>query len=186
MDERDTKRKRDDRSNGGNGNGGGGKERKVKARQEEMEDEFRATYLPLTAFYKYLEVVHLESPLLLPRTLKYRGEAKSKLLASSGNAASATKPPRRSTDELSPTGGALSEFKVGVASETLGAFRSESQRIGLLVSVLAAAKKGGARFADNRFELLATSLLPGTYRMLCSVGVEKRLAGLGRRTERTD
>lgn len=157
-----TKRKRDERS---------GKERKVKARQEEMEDEFRATYLPLTSFYKYLEVVHLESPLLLPRTLKYRVEAKRAALAlaeKSGNKpAPKHKQPR---DDLAPTGAALREFKFGVTAETLGAFRGESQRIGLLVSVLAAKR---ARFADNRFELLATSLIPGAC-ACCHVCEEQR------------
>lgn len=149
------KRKRDDRDDRKS------KERKLKARQEEMEDEFRATYLRLTAFYKYLEVVHLKSPLLLPRTLKYRVDAKKKALAAETRDQTKKqlgKVARRDKDDIAPTGAALREFKLGMTAETLDVFKRENQRIGLLISVYTAK---GKKFAESQFELVATSLIPG-------------------------
>lgn len=155
MDDQSGKRKRDEPSERKNG-----KERKVKARQEEMEDEFRATYLQLTSFYKYLEVVHLKSPLLLPRTLKYRIDAKKKAPALQG--AASTKASRAKAaakkDDVAPTAAAFREFKFGITAETLDVFKRENHRIGLLLSVFTAK---GIKFAENEFELVATSLIPG-------------------------
>lgn len=155
------KRKRDDRDDRKS------KERKLKARQEEMEDEFRATYLRLTAFYKYLEVVHLKSPLLLPRTLKYRVDAKKKSLATETRdqiKKQLGKAVRRDKADIAPTGAALREFKLGMTAETLDVFKRENQRIGLLISVYTAK---GKRFAESQFELVATSLIPGNFACAC-------------------
>uniref|UniRef100_K3WJU2 Uncharacterized protein n=1 Tax=Globisporangium ultimum (strain ATCC 200006 / CBS 805.95 / DAOM BR144) TaxID=431595 RepID=K3WJU2_GLOUD len=155
------KRKRDERDDGRKS-----KERRLKSRQEEMDDEFKATYLRITAFYKYLEMVHLESPLLLPRTLKYRIEAKKKAIAAEKRQQDATaiKPINLSSqrrkagkDALAPTGAALKEFKLGMTAETLDVFKRENHRIGLLISVFTAK---GEKFADNQFQLVATSLIP--------------------------
>lgn len=160
MDASNGKRKRDDRDETRKP-----KERKVKTRQEEMDDEFKATYLLLTAFYKYLEMVHLKSPLLLPRTLKYRIEAKKKAIANAAERRQSAptqsfKTGHRGKDALAPTGATLKEFKLGMTAETLDVFKRENQRIGLLISVFTAK---GETFAENQFQLVATSLIPGKH-----------------------
>ncbi|KAF1324533.1 Polycomb protein, partial [Globisporangium splendens] len=168
------KRKRDERDDGRKS-----KERRVKSRQEDMDDEFKATYLRITAFYKYLEMVHLKSPLLLPRTLKYRIEAKKKAIAAEKRQQDATaiKPIdlsiqrcKAGKDALAPTGAALKEFKLGMTAETLDVFKRENHRIGLLISVFTTK---GEKFADSQFQLVATSLIPGKQALGLRVSEER-------------
>ncbi|TMW63127.1 hypothetical protein Poli38472_002068 [Pythium oligandrum] len=146
------------------------KERRLKARQEELEEEFAATYHALTSLYKLLEVQHLHSPLFLPRTLSYRlvlpQERRKKQRALEAkkedpDVAHAVKSElevvsrRRVVAE--PTGATLREFKIGMTAETIEAFKRENKRVGLLFSVFTA---DGKRFATNSFDLVATCLTP--------------------------
>ncbi|RLN93464.1 hypothetical protein BBJ28_00003364 [Nothophytophthora sp. Chile5] len=134
------------------------KERRTKVRQEHMEGEFAATYHGLTALYKLLEVKHLQSPLLLPRTLSYRldpawkQEGGADEVKGEGKAAV-----RKDPAKTAAAGATMKEFTIGMTSETMEAFKNANQRVGLLLSVYTAM---GKSFNENQFSLLATCLIP--------------------------
>ena len=132
------------------------RDRRTKVRQERMEEEFAATYHGLTALYKLLEVQHLQSPLFLPRTLCYRldpgWQQTDKKEEASGHKETVKKP------VMMAQGGALmTEFKIGMTSDTMEAFKSKKRRPGMLISLYEA---NGKHFCDNRFNLQATCLIP--------------------------
>ncbi|KAJ0408372.1 hypothetical protein P43SY_003098 [Pythium insidiosum] len=163
------KRKRDERNGGGSSDERRPKERRLRLRQEEMEDEFAATYHGLTALYKLLEVRHLRSPLFLPRTLSYRRvppPARTKTEPEPKPAAKEEEDAPRKTDERParraptkplPSGATLREFKIGMTAETIESFKRQNMRVGLLFALFRA---DGRAFADNSFELVATCLAP--------------------------
>uniref|UniRef100_A0AAV1UGN7 Polycomb protein VEFS-Box domain-containing protein n=1 Tax=Peronospora matthiolae TaxID=2874970 RepID=A0AAV1UGN7_9STRA len=130
-----------------------------KARQEHMEEEFAATYHGLTALYKLLEVQHLQSPLFLPRTLSYRLDPawqQKELKEGTGNKEKVKLKPKQQV-RMVQAGATLTEFKIGMTSETMEAFQSQTQRVGVLLSLFQA---DGKLFRDNEFKLLATCLIP--------------------------
>uniref|UniRef100_M4B975 Uncharacterized protein n=1 Tax=Hyaloperonospora arabidopsidis (strain Emoy2) TaxID=559515 RepID=M4B975_HYAAE len=137
-------------------------ERKVplsKVRQEHMEEEFAATYHGLTALYKLLEVQHLQSPLFLPRTLSYRLDPawQQKELKDGTEEKQKEKMKLKQQVRTVQAGATLTEFKIGMTSETMEAFQSQTQRVGVLLSLFQA---DGKLFRDNEFKLLATCLIP--------------------------
>ncbi|KAG2533064.1 hypothetical protein JM18_000192 [Phytophthora kernoviae] len=137
------------------------KERRTKVRQEHMEEEFAATYHGLTALYKLLEVQHLQSPLFLPRTLGYRldpGWQQDNKTKVKGELESVAKKTR------AQAGATLQDFKIGMTSDTMEAFKKKQQRPGLRLSLFTA---NGKKFEENQFTLLATCLIP----VPCSKGV---------------
>ncbi|RLN49986.1 hypothetical protein BBJ29_002780 [Phytophthora kernoviae] len=130
------------------------KERRTKVRQEHMEEEFAATYHGLTALYKLLEVQHLQSPLFLPRTLGYRldpGWQQDNKTKVKGELESVAKKTR------AQAGATLQDFKIGMTSDTMEAFKKKQQRPGLRLSLFTA---NGKKFEENQFTLLATCLIP--------------------------
>lgn len=144
------------------------KERRLKQRQEEMEEEFAATYHGPTSLYKLLEIKHMRCPLFLPRTLSYRltpphagaansktEELKSDTDANKKKAPSSSAVIKKSAFEA--TSATLREFKIGMTAETIEYFKREGMRVGLLFSMYTAT---GHKFADNSFELVATCLIP--------------------------
>ncbi|GLD93258.1 hypothetical protein PINS_up001850 [Pythium insidiosum] len=175
------KRKREERNGGGASEERRPKERRLRLRQEELEEEFAATYHGLTALYKLLEVRHLRSPLFLPRTLSYRlvpPAVRGKIEASSPLAPTSvdekeTKPAvateRRAATRNNnnkqkekrtptlPTGAMLHEFKIGMTAETIESFKRQNVRVGLLFALY---RGDGRSFAANSFELVATCLAP--------------------------
>ncbi|RLN82855.1 hypothetical protein BBJ28_00022307 [Nothophytophthora sp. Chile5] len=151
------------------------KERRTKVRQEHMEGEFAATYHGLTALYKLLEVKHLQSPLFLPRTLSYRldpawkQERGADEVKGEGKAAV-----RKDPAKTAAAGATMKEFTIGMTSDTMAAFKSANQRVGLLLSVYTAM---GKSFGENQFSLLATCLIPGNLLLLsCVVPCSKEVS----------
>uniref|UniRef100_H3GCJ7 Polycomb protein VEFS-Box domain-containing protein n=1 Tax=Phytophthora ramorum TaxID=164328 RepID=H3GCJ7_PHYRM len=132
------------------------KERRTKVRQENMEEEFASTYHGLTALYKLLEVKHLESPLFLPRTLSYRLDPAWQQKAKAEVKGEMQQKQQKDTRTALATA-TLQEFKIGMTSDTMEAFKRQKQRPGVLISVF---KADGKNFDDNQFTLLATSLIP--------------------------
>ncbi|KAL4160074.1 hypothetical protein PRNP1_000645 [Phytophthora ramorum] len=132
------------------------KERRSKVRQENMEEEFASTYHGLTALYKLLEVKHLESPLFLPRTLSYRLDPAWQQKAKAEVKGEMQQKQQKDTRTALATA-TLQEFKIGMTSDTMEAFKRQKQRPGVLISVF---KADGKNFDDNQFTLLATSLIP--------------------------
>ncbi|CAI5738659.1 unnamed protein product [Hyaloperonospora brassicae] len=135
-----------------------------KARQEHMEEEFAATYHGLTALYKLLEVQHLQSPLFLPRTLSYRldpawqqNEKQEVDEAKDAREKETLKQPKQRQVVTAPAGATLTAFKIGMTSETMEAFQSKTQRVGVLISLFQAR---GKLFGANEFKLLAACLIP--------------------------
>ncbi|KAG6957663.1 hypothetical protein JG687_00009848 [Phytophthora cactorum] len=126
------------------------KERRTKVRQEHMEEEFAETYHGLTALYKLLEVKHLQSPLFLPRTLSYRLDP-----AWQQKEVKAEKDQKQV--KKAQAGATMNDFKIGMTSDTMEAFKSQKQRPGVLISLF---KADGKKFDDNQFTLLATCLIP--------------------------
>ncbi|KAG6976466.1 hypothetical protein JG688_00001341 [Phytophthora aleatoria] len=126
------------------------KERRTKVRQEHMEEEFAETYHGLTALYKLLEVKHLQSPLFLPRTLSYRLDP-----AWQQKEVKAEKDQKQV--KKAQAGATMNDFKIGMTSDTMEAFKSQKQRPGVLISLF---KADGKKFDDNQFRLLATCLIP--------------------------
>ncbi|CAH0492236.1 unnamed protein product [Peronospora farinosa] len=131
------------------------RDRRTKVRQERMEEEFAATYHGLTALYKLLEVQHLQSPLFLPRTLSYR-------LDPAWQQKDKKEVKHVQKDEKKPVkmaqgGASMTDFKIGMTSDTMEAFQSKKRRPGVLISLYEA---HGKQFDANLFKLLATCLIP--------------------------
>ncbi|DBA03469.1 TPA: hypothetical protein N0F65_002877 [Lagenidium giganteum] len=136
------------------------KERKTRARQDDIQEEFSATYHGLTALYKLLEIRHLESPLFLPRTLNYRLDLKAgKGPDKKTKQDTKTTPTKKSARAAvaAVASGTLKDWKVSMTSETVEVFKRENKRIGMIISAYAA---NGKSFAENEFVLAATCLMP--------------------------
>ncbi|GMF17401.1 unnamed protein product [Phytophthora fragariaefolia] len=118
-----------------------------------MEEEFAETYHGLTALYKLLEVKHLQSPLFLPRSLSYRLDPTWQ----QKHAAEVKREEKKPRPHAALAGASLQEFKIGMTSDTMEAFKSQKQRPGVLISVFTAQ---GKKFDDNQFALQATCLIP--------------------------
>ncbi|CAH0476329.1 unnamed protein product [Peronospora belbahrii] len=132
------------------------KEQHTKVRQEHMEEEFAATYHGLTALYKLLEVQHLQSPLFLPRTLSYRLDPAWQLKDKKKEAIEEHYKQKQQIHNIQ-IGGTMMEFKIGMTSDTMEAFKSKKQRPGVFISLYEA---NGTRFNDNQFKCIATCLIP--------------------------
>lgn len=132
-----------------------------RVQQEELEEEFAATYHGLTAMYKYMEVRQLQNPLFLPRTLSYRSSTvdwthdpsvRMKKERSKGRAVSAN-------DKNSNHGGAtLKDFKIGMTAQTVDTLKRANHQTGLVISAYSAKGEGTK---ENEFTLAANCLIPG-------------------------
>lgn len=141
-----------------------------RVQQEELEEEFAATYHGLTAMYKYMEVRQLQNPLFLPRTLSYRSSAgdwtndpsvrvkKERVTKSRAAALGVGKTAGKSGNSGTLAGAMLKDFKIGMTAQTVDTLKRANHQTGLVISAYAAK---GESVKDNEFTLVANCLIPG-------------------------
>lgn len=140
-----------------------------RVQQEELEEEFAATYHGLTAMYKYMEVRQLQNPLFLPRTLSYRSSAgdwtndpsvrvKKKRGKSRAAVLGVGKVAEKSSNDGALAGAMLKDFKIGMTAQTVDTLKRANHQTGLVISAYSAQ---GERVKENEFTLVANCLIPG-------------------------
>jgi hypothetical protein len=131
------------------------KRKKAKTREQEMGEEFAATYHGYTALYKLLEVKHLQSPLFLPRTLGYRVEWRKSRKSKNMKKKNSIKAPRTLRKLF---GAKLTDLQILLTSRTKEILRQHAHTLVLRITAYTGK---GKHFSTNEFQAIGFCVVPG-------------------------